>query len=638
MSGDDDADPGSGESRSALAGILATITPNFVRKRFALKFGLVLLLMATVIGLIGLTATATISSETQENVESEYRGVADQQANTIDEWVQRNRLSTKLLSESVLWNEDSTSRLERALTTKKSGLATDVFEIHIVDRSETGLELTATTSSGLDAVRSWFNDPDVRPDLDDLSVADVHMTDTYRVGSDFVVGFVSPVNGVDGRWLLVEVSTEDIRAALQGSARAEGGFAQVVDGETDTVMIDETGDDTLRAYASGDALDAVRLGTQLRDDPDATADILPEMPANADVIDETYTVGVAPVPDTTWTVLVHAPRSSVFGFVQTVSQYGLLATIGMILLIGGFGAVLGYSTSASIDRLTRKTEEMRSGNLDVDIVTSRIDNIGRLYDGFADMRDSLSEQITEAERARKEAEVSRAEAMEMSTYLQEKAEEYSGIMQQCAAGDLTQRMEQDGENDSMDRIASEFNEMIGELEKTTGQLKSYVDEVEEAGAEVEASSKAVRDTSEQIAESIQTISDDAYTGRERLQRISTTMDEVATTLEGFADQHPDLEVEESLDQIRTVAADLEEAADLSESTMAESENVAGAAEEQAAELNEVSERAQDLQRYASPLRDILDRFETEAEHEFVFTTGPTGSGTGSTSEEAEDDD
>jgi hypothetical protein len=58
--------------------------------------------------------------------------------------------------------------------------------------------------------------------------------------------------------------------------------------------------------------------------------------------------------------------------------------------------------------------------------------------------------------------------------------------------------------------------------------------------------------------------------------------------------------------------------------MAEAENVAGAAEEQAAELNEVSERANDLQRYAAPLRDILGRFETEAEHEFVFSVGPTG--------------
>jgi hypothetical protein len=41
-------------------------------------------------------------------------------------------------------------------------------------------------------------------------------------------------------------------------------------------------------------------------------------------------------------------------------------------------------------------------------------------------------------------------------------------------------------------------------------------------------------------------------------------------------------------------------------------------------LTQVSERANDLQRSAQPLRDILERFEREAEHEFDFSVGPTG--------------
>jgi len=57
--------------------------------------------------------------------------------------------------------------------------------------------------------------------------------------------------------------------------------------------------------------------------------------------------------------------------------------------------------------------------------------------------------------------------------------------------------------------------------------------------------------------------------------------------------------------------------------MQESEAVAGAAEEQAAELNEVTSRTKQLKRYARPLGDILERFETDAEHEFVFSGGPS---------------
>jgi len=293
----------------------------------------------------------------------------------------------------------------------------------------------------------------------------------------------------------------------------------------------------------------------------------------------------------------------------------------LIVLIGG---LLAYNTATSIERLTGKTEQMEEGDLDVEINSERIDSIGRLYDGFASMRDALREQIDEAERARKEAEVSRAEAMEMNNYLQETAEEYSQIMQACGRGDLTQRMDPDGENDAMDRIAREFNEMIGELEMTTGQLKTFATEVEESGRSVQQSAETVRDASEQVADSIQKISDDAYGQKERLDDIAAEMNEVAETLDGFAADHPEVDFGDSLETIQEIADMLDEAAELGEETMAESENVAGAAEEQAAELNEVSSRAEELTRYAEYLGDGLSNFETEEEHEFVFQTGAGG--------------
>ncbi len=646
MSGDE---PPEGEGPNVLSKVLSTVTPNFIRRSFAIKFGLVLLVMGASIGIIGLFATEQISAETQQNVEDEYRGVASQESDIINEWLQRNELSTRLSSASDVWSNGTAQELSLALQTQKSGLGADVFEMHLVDRgidtqvvATSGNSLSAGDTLG-DTARSWFTSLRVSGQLGQLKVNEIYVHNTYEVGPEPVVGFVSPVGGREGRFLLVEVSLDNLRESLQGAERAAGGFTQVVavnstDYAQSTVIIDETGDDTLDPYAqSQSALEPLQALEDLRDQTGRQATIFPDQPADPDVIDEEYTVGVSPVEDTEWAVLVHAPRSSVFGFVQTISDFGLFATIGMILMIGAFGTILGYSTSSSIDRLTGKTEEMREGDLDVTFYTSRIDNIGRLYEGFAEMRDALQQQIEEAERARKEAEVSRAEAMEMSNYLQEKAEEYSQIMQQCAAGDLTQRMDQDGENESMDQIADEFNEMIGELEKTTGQLKSYVDEVEAAGAEVEQSATTVRQASEQVADSIQTISDDAYDQKERLQDISETMDGVAGQIEDLAAEHPDIDFDTSLDEINTVASKLEETADLSESTMAEAENVAGAAEEQAAELNEVSERAHDLQRYAQPLRDILNRFETEAEHEFVFSVGPTGGGTGSTTDEDEEE-
>ncbi|WP_245683234.1 HAMP domain-containing protein [Halovenus aranensis] len=329
-------------------------------------------------------------------------------------------------------------------------------------------------------------------------------------------------------------------------------------------------------------------------------------------------------------VVTETPKSAAFEVRDIVAQnFGLTLGFAFLFLLVGIGAG-GWVAIRDLNSLASRAEEMGEGDLDVDLETNRKDEIGILYDEFDDMRSDLKERITEAEdardeaeSARKEAEVARAEAEEMATYLQEKAETYSKIMQEVGMGDMTQRMEPDGEEESMDQIAEQFNEMIEELEKTTGQLKSYVDEVEEAGAEVEQSAETVRDASEQVADSIQKISDDAYNQKERLKEISETMDEVTDELEAAAAEEG-VDIEDSLANIREVATNVNNIAELSEETMAEAEHVAGAAEEQAAELNEVSERANDLQRYAQPLRDILGRFETEAEHEFVFSVGPTG--------------
>lgn len=619
---DDEADP------NVVVRLLQAVTPNVVRRSFALKFGLVLAIMAVSIGAIGFVATDRISAETSQNVQDEYTSVAQQEADIIEEWVETNRLSAQFVSSSRTWDGTDPTAVARRLNTANTQLDRDVFELHVLEFPQSGgAEFVASTSNGVDpgpvpesGSRSWVRENLLA--LSDLGTNDVFVKETYSVGGQRVFGFVSPVPA-DRRYLLIEVEIFQIISALQGEERAEGGFTQVVDTDADNqVIIAENIENVGAGYAdSAGAREPLEAADRIRG-TDTAAGVVPKIEANS-VIGEVYTVGYSPVDvaDANWTVLTHAPRSSVFGFVQTVSNFGLVATAGAVLLIAITGSVLGYSTSSAIDRLTAKTETMREGDLDVSFATSRVDNIGRLYDGFAEMRDALREQIDEAERARKEAEVSRAEAVEMSNYLEEKAQEYSRIMQQCAAGDLTRRMEQDGENESMDVIAAEFNGMIAELEKTTGQLKSYVDEVEAAGSEVEGSASTVREASEQVADSIQKISDDAYDQKERLQSISETMDDVAASLESLSDGS---EIEEPLARIQEIAGELNEIADLSEETMAESENVAGAAEEQAAELNEVSERANDLQRYAQPLRDILGRFETEAEHEFVFSVGPTG--------------
>jgi methyl-accepting chemotaxis protein len=623
MSGEEDKPTENGAMRA-----IRTVTPGVIRRSFALKFGLVLLVMAVSIAGIGLAATDKISSETADNVETEYRSVAEAETSIIEGWLRQNQLSTQYISRIPALRQDNSLQTRQALTDEQYELGDGAHALHLVNRTGDGtiqiVSSTAEIESGTalgDGPRAWVGQR--LGGSTNLADSEVLINETYSAEGTQVVGFLSPVANADGKFLLVEMKVSNVANQLQGQERAEGGFTQVVSSDTERVVLAEDADSVGTAYADGDAaLEPITSANGLREQT-SEAGVIASMPANS-VLDSPYAVGYAPVDGTDWVVLTHAPRSSVFGFVQTISNWGLFATIAAVLLIGVTGTALGYSTSRAIDRLTGKTEQMRDGDLNVNLATPRVDNIGRLYAGFASMRDSLQEQISEAERAREQAEVSRAEALELSNHLQSRAEEYSKVMQACAAGNLTQRMERDDENESMDRIASEFNEMIEELEKTTGQLKSYVDEVEEAGTEVEQSATTVRKASEEVAESIQKIAVDADDQKERLQTISEMMDDIARELEQSSGAETGATIDAQLNRIESVAGELNEIAQLSEETQSETDNVSAAAEEQAAELTQVSERANDLQRYAQPLRDILGRFETEAEHEFVFSVGPTG--------------
>jgi len=624
--GDGDAQDGNGGPNPVVK-LLQTVTPRPIRENFTLKFALVLILMALLIGALGLYGTSRITAETEDRVTEEFIEATVQNAQAVEEWVVSHEVSTRLISGDDIWGGNTPQPIEdmqAELNVQQQATGDDNHGLHIVQLSDGGPEVVASTSARTgttlgDGDRPYLRDTTA---IEGLAADEVYVSDLYTETGTPVVGFVSPTPAREDAYFVREVELSAISDTLGGNGDR---MTRVVN-ESGMVVISGDVTEVPSPYADSDgAFRPVREARALRGDPEQSAGVITDMPGDPDVIDGTYTVGYAPVQLNDWVVLVHAPRSDEFGFADTLSTWGLLGTFGAVLVIGVIGAVMGYSTATSIDRLTAKTEEISEGNLDVPIHTTRVDNIGRLYGSFDRMRSQLKQQIQQAEDARKQAEVARTEAEEMSEYLRDRAEEYSLIMQDVGAGDLTQRMDPDGEEESMDRIAAEFNEMLDELEKTIGQLKDYVDEVEAAGAEVEGSADTVRDASEQIAESIQRISDDAYDQQETLADVVDATDATLADLEDIAaeSEDPDLaavveRLEENLDALNGVA-------ELSEEMMGETQQVAGAAEEQAAELAEVSERANDLQRYAQPLRDILQEFETDQEHEFVFSIGPTGS-------------
>jgi len=602
------------------------VVPDFVRRRFTLKFALILAVMGLLIGVIGATATGAVSDQVERNVQEEYRNLAAQQANAIETWIERNSISVKLASKNRAFTATEPGsrfgiRQELATT---GGNVYGVHAIYLVNATASPHRVVASPQITFDrtlpgASRGWVQSIPI----DSMDVMDVHVTDVHRVNGTPVVAFASPVAGSPGRYLVMEYAVEDLAASLE--ADSESRFTQVVN-DDGTVQVARDDGDILEPYGDDTAMRPVRLAPQLLG-TDNRAGVIPDMEPQEGVLSEPYSVGYAPISVTNvplnWTVLVHEPRSTVFGFVWAISRWGMVATLAGVLLVVLLGAAIGYNTTRDVNRLREWARQMREGDLETTVTTTRIDAIGELYDGFENMRSSLREQITEAERARKEAEVSRAEAMAMNEYLQEKAEEYSETMRRCAEGDLTRRLEPDGENDAMDRIATDFNEMIAELETTTDRLKRFAVEVEDTGQVLQTSSDSVRVASGHVADSVQRIADDADEQRDQLQAVSREIDDLAETFDGWAEADTDEEIRRSISQLDEIATRIGEIAALSEETLAESGIVAGAAEEQASELTAVSERAQDLIRYAGPLRESLDEFDTDTDVELHSNTEPS---------------
>ncbi|QGN07247.1 methyl-accepting chemotaxis protein [Halorhabdus sp. CBA1104] len=596
--------------------VFSRVVPNFIRRRFTLKFALILVVMGLAIGVIGATATGAVAEQVEQNVKEEYQNLASQQANAIETWVERNSISVKLASkDTALSRTDPGSRfdIQQELATT-AGNVYGVHGIYLLNYSEHAPRVVASPQISFEmnlseTTRAWIQSTP----FDSLDVMDVHVTDVHRVGETPVVAFVSPAADHPDRYLVMEYSVADLASSIDTTS--DDRFTQVVNDDGIVQVAGESAE-VLGQYGDQRALHPVTLAATLRG-TDRPAGVIPDMAAKTAVIDEQYTVGYAPISVTNvplnWTVLVHEPRSSVYGFVWAISRWGRLATLGGVILVGVLGAAIGYNTTRDLNRLRHWAGKLRDGDLEATAGTSRIDAIGELYDGFENMRSSLNQQITEAERARKEAEVSRAEAMRMNEYLQQKAEEYSDTMRQCADGDLTQRLDPDGENEAMDQIATSFNEMVAELERTTEELKQFAVRVEETGEVLQASSDSVRVASGHVADSVQRIADDADDQKERLQDVSAEIDDLADSFEQLAAEETDQDVDEQVDRLNEIAARVGEVATLSEETLAESGIVAGAAEEQASELTAVSERAQDLTQYARPLHDALEEFDTDSE-------------------------
>ncbi|MFC7072896.1 methyl-accepting chemotaxis protein [Halovenus rubra] len=248
------------------------------------------------------------------------------------------------------------------------------------------------------------------------------------------------------------------------------------------------------------------------------------------------------------TVVNQTPQASAFALRDQVLQ-SFLAT--MLLTFGvlvGVTVVGGRLATKELERLVERAKSMGNGNLDVDLETTRRDEIGKLYTEFETMRVQLKQRISEAqtaledaesarsdaETARSEAQTARQEAEEMNDHLEQTAQNYNEVMRACANGDFTRRMSTDSKSEAMVHVAEEFNQMIEQIEQTIVDVMTFAQAVAESSEDVVVGAHEIDDASTTVSDSTQQISAVTNNQTQSLEEISSEMSNLSASIEEAA--------------------------------------------------------------------------------------------------------
>jgi len=521
-----------------------SLLPGFIGGSYAMRLGVALAVAVVVMVGFGAVISTQASATLQDDVEGDLRTLSDTRTTELDSWldgVKREAVLTSSL-EPVRSGDGDTA--DEALTelVASDRAPEDVAAIHYLDTD--AMVIRESTNDDFEGVSPAEQGAPFATDMPSFPGPDVaYVTDPFSIGTvdHPVVAVVTPVPGDDDRALVF---------MLDIASRAE--TLSAANDDTSTVVVNAAGQYVAHPNASKILTDHDGMDLSM-------------IPLNGTTfMDRGDTLMASSRMETTgWAVMVHSPTDTAYALGDQINS----DLVGLVLLavinLGLIGVTIGSNTIISLRRVSERARAMADGDLDVDLETSRDDEIGTLYTSFAEMRDSIREKIRETESAREEAESARTEAEQareraeseademeaMTTHLESKAAAYGDVLSDAADGDLTQRVDPDSENEAMETVGVHVNEALDALEATIAEMKSFADEVVAATDRVGDSADRVDRASEQVTTSIEEIFEGTTEQSERLadaagemenlsataQQVASSAQEVATTSEQAAE-------------------------------------------------------------------------------------------------------
>ncbi|MHC3380966.1 sensor histidine kinase [Haloarcula sp. H-GB5] len=454
MTGGGDKTAASSQS-DGLRERLHAVLPDVYTRNYAAKFAVALAVIIVVLAAVGFGSYSLIQERVVSDAVMDLETSATHRADSIEQWRSTTETEAIAIAASGVYGTGTPADIRQYLTTAATAESSQIRSLHYVstvDDSQIVIASTGTSTEGRSpwAVEPAWESPVMAAMNDTTDTETVVQSTAYADGDGHSMAFVTPVSDGDGVLVLVaRVPIEQLDDGRNGfeTRLFTGDGDPLIDGQSSSVPISQDG---LRAATAGQTT-TIETGSHVT----------------------TYT----PVNGTSWVVATSAERESLYGTGRLV-RLGFLAVIGTaVVSLGVAGYLFGRHTVRPLVQLRDRTQAMKQGDLGVDISTVRKDEIGRLYDAFENMRDTLRSQIRQAQAAREEAERSSHELERQNERLDEFASTLSHDLRNpltVARGhvELLATRLSDPETDSAD-----LQSHIEKLEDAHDRIESIIDDV-----------------------------------------------------------------------------------------------------------------------------------------------------------------